>query len=52
MILSDIEPMVVKIDPHISHAIQNIGEDDMFLIVVASEVFDPKDPDTYRSNLT
>jgi UDP-2-acetamido-2,6-beta-L-arabino-hexul-4-ose reductase len=50
VILTESEPKVLKIGPPVSHAIHNIGEDDMYLIIVASEVFDPKDPDTYRSN--
>lgn len=51
IILTEGNPTVVKISPPVSHALQNIGEDDMYLIVVANEVFDPKDADTYRVNL-
>lgn len=51
LILTEDKPEVVKISPPLSHAIQNIGEDDMYLIIVANEVFDPKDADTYRVDI-
>jgi len=40
-------PKVVKIPPNVTHAIENIGDEDMYLMVIANEVFDPRDPDTY-----
>lgn len=45
--LSGDEPSIVKVEPEISHVIKNIGEGDMYLIVVANEVFDPLDQDTF-----
>lgn len=45
--LSGDKPSIVKVEPGISHVIKNIGEDDMYLIVVANEVFDPLDQDTF-----
>jgi UDP-2-acetamido-2,6-beta-L-arabino-hexul-4-ose reductase len=51
LIVSDDMPAVVRISPPYSHAIQNIGEDDMYLIIVANEVFDPKDTDTYKVDI-
>ena len=41
----------IKIQPGTIHAIKNIGEDDMVLIVYANESFDPKDPDTYYEEI-
>ena len=39
--------VTVTIPPHVAHAITCDGEIPFYLIVVASEDFDPKDPDTY-----
>jgi UDP-2-acetamido-2,6-beta-L-arabino-hexul-4-ose reductase len=47
LIISDDKPAIIKILPNISHAIQNIGDDEMYLIVIANEVFNPDDPDTF-----
>ena len=41
----------IKIKPGTIHAIKNIGEDDMVLIVYANESFDPEDPDTYYEEI-
>ena len=41
----------IKIQPGTIHAIKNIGEDDMVLIVYANESFDPDDPDTYYEQI-
>jgi len=41
----------IKIEPGTIHAIKNIGEDDMVLIVYANESFDPEDPDTYYEKI-
>lgn len=51
LILSGDEPSIVKITPSISHAIQNIGDDDMYLIVIVNEVFNPDDTDTFYVNI-
>ncbi len=40
-------PMTVEIPPGFVHAIQNVGDAEMLLLVVVDEVFDPEDPDTY-----
>jgi len=39
--------VTVAIPPHVAHAITSDGESPFYLIVVASEDFDPKDPDTF-----
>ena len=41
----------IKIEPGAIHAIKNIGEEDMVLIVYSNEPFDPKDPDTFYENI-
>lgn len=40
-------PAIVKIKPGIAHAIQNTGHEDMYLIVISSEVFNPEEQDTF-----
>ena len=52
LILSDDTPAIVKIMPNITHAIQNIGDDVMYLIVIVNEVFNPDDADTFYVHLT
>ena len=39
--------VTVTIPPHVAHAITCSGTQPFYLIVVASEEFDPKDPDTF-----
>ena len=41
----------VKITPSIIHAIKNIGDTDMVLIVYANESFDADDPDTFYEKI-
>ena len=41
----------VHINPGVIHAIKNIGETDMVLIVYANESFDPDDPDTFYEKI-
>ena len=40
------EPQVVETVPGWSHDITNIGEDEMFVMLWANEIFDPENPDT------
>lgn len=47
LILDGENPSIIKVDPYISHALQNIADEDMYLIVIANEVFNPEDADTY-----
>lgn len=51
LIISDDFPMVVEIRPYVSHAIQNIGNEDMYLLVITNKIFDQKNPDVYIANL-
>jgi UDP-2-acetamido-2,6-beta-L-arabino-hexul-4-ose reductase len=45
-ILDDNDLQVIEIDPYVYHAIQNIGNDIMYLFHYVDEPFDPNDPDT------
>ena len=38
---------VIDIPPMHVHSIENVGDEDMVLVVWANEVFDEKNPDTY-----
>lgn len=51
LMLSGDEPKAVRISPLISHAVKNVGQEDLYLIVAGSEVFDPGNPDVQRDNL-
>ena len=42
---------VVDIPPMHVHSIKNVGTTDLVTVVWASEVFDPKDPDTYEESV-
>jgi len=46
-ILNGNEPSLLMVSPEISHAIKNIGNDDMLLIIIANIVYDPNNSDTY-----
>ena len=41
----------IRIDPGTIHAIKNVGEGDMVLLVYANEKFDPEDPDTFYEKI-
>ncbi len=51
LMLSGDEPKAVRISPLISHAVKNIGNEDLYLIVAGSEEYDPDNPDIQRDNL-
>jgi UDP-2-acetamido-2,6-beta-L-arabino-hexul-4-ose reductase len=46
LLTSGEEPQVVETVPGWSHDITNIGDDEMFVMLWANEVFDPENPDT------
>ena len=46
VITSSDEPQVVETVPGWSHDITNIGDDEMFVMLWANEIFDPEKPDT------
>lgn len=41
------KPQVIDIPPGYTHNIENIGEDEMILLIWANECFDPDKPDTF-----
>jgi len=45
------DPIVVETVPGWTHDITNIGNDEMFVMLFANEVFDPDHPDTYAKSL-
>ena len=45
--LSEEKPIIVETIPGWSHEITNIGEDEMFIMLWANEIFDKDNPDTY-----
>ena len=44
-------PQLVEIGLDVSHAIKNIGKDDMYLLVYIDEAYNPADPDTFKSDV-
>jgi UDP-2-acetamido-2,6-beta-L-arabino-hexul-4-ose reductase len=51
IIMGEGDLRTVHIPPGVIHAIKNIGETDMVLIVYANESFDPDDPDTFYEQI-
>jgi len=47
LILSEENMVSVEIYPYTKHTLQNIGKNEMILISIVREVYDPKDHDTY-----
>lgn len=46
LLTSGDEPQVVETVPGWSHNITNVGDDEMFVMLWANEIFDPENPDT------
>ncbi len=46
--LSQKKPKVITIFPHISHAVKNIGKETVYLVSAQSDIYDRKNPDTFR----
>ena len=51
IIMSMNDLKTIRIDPGTIHAIKNVGEGDMVLLVYNNEKFDPEDPDTYYEKI-
>ncbi len=51
VIMGENEPKTVKISPPIIHAIKNVGDKDMVLMVYVNETFDSSDPDTFYKKI-
>jgi len=49
LILTGERPTVLEIGPNVTHALKNIGEDELCFIAIVDEVFNPKDPDTFAN---
>lgn len=47
LVLRGESPVTVKISPDLTHALANIGTDEMCFIGIVDEVFFPEDPDTF-----
>lgn len=47
LILDSKDLTLVEMPLNVIHAIKNIGDEELFLLVYISEAFDAKDPDTY-----
>lgn len=45
--LSSREPKVITIFPKISHAVENIGKDTVYLVSAQSDIYNPKNPDAF-----
>ena len=48
---SGLEPTVVETVPGWTHDITNIGDDEMFVMLWANEIFDKEHPDTFARSL-
>lgn len=46
--LSDRNIEVVDIPPGYTHSIENVGEEELIVILWANQIFDPSNPDTYH----
>ena len=46
------KPILIEIPRNHLHAITNIGDEEMELVIYIDEVFNPKDPDTYYSEVS
>tara|TARA_B100000686_G_C16757726_1_gene956627 strand:+ start:1031 stop:1459 length:429 start_codon:yes stop_codon:yes gene_type:complete len=51
ILMGEDNPKTVKITPPIVHAIKNVGEKEMVLIVYVNETFDSSDPDTFYQKI-
>lgn len=49
--VSEDQLKTIKIPPGIWHAIENKGNEDMYLLAYISESYNPKDPDTYYEDI-
>ncbi len=51
VLMGDENMVAVKIPPNVIHAIQNIGDEMLYLLIYIDEPFNPKDPDTFPGKL-
>jgi UDP-2-acetamido-2,6-beta-L-arabino-hexul-4-ose reductase len=50
-VVSGGEPETIEMPLNWTHNIENIGDTEMKLIVWTNEIFDPKDPDTFKEEV-
>lgn len=48
VVMGDNAMVLVKIYPHHTHTIKNVGSEDMYLLAYTDEAFHAKDEDTFR----
>jgi len=41
------KPRVITIFPQIAHAVKNIGKETVYLVSAQSDIYNPKNPDTF-----
>src|SRR3989344_4792119 len=46
-LVSGEKPEIVEMTPNWTHNIENVGEGEMKLLILANEIFDPEHPDTF-----
>ncbi len=51
IIVSGAAPELVEMKLNWTHSIQNIGDKELKLLIWASEIFNPADPDTYHEEV-
>lgn len=51
-LVSGERPEVIEVPPGYVHAVQNTGNDDLVMVIWASQLFDPQRPDTYPAAIT
>ena len=51
VILSEHRLKTVRIPPNVSHAIENIGTEVLYVLIYIDESFDEKDPDTFYEKI-
>ena len=51
MLLSEHQLSTVTIPPQVTHAIENVGEEMMYLLIYIHEAFNEKDPDTFYEKI-
>jgi UDP-2-acetamido-2,6-beta-L-arabino-hexul-4-ose reductase len=50
-IMSEHTPTTVRIPPHVTHAVENIGGEMMYLLVYTDEPYNINDPDTFSQKI-
>ena len=46
--LSPKEPKVITIFPYVAHIVKNLGKETVYLVSAQSDLYNPKNPDTFR----